>query len=613
MKLRIMQQGGGLIYTPFIPESGTATTNSSSKSSSNSEESKIDALDKELIALMKSEDLLPSDIDYITRQLIRFQKQSSQLSALGDYSAAMPGMIQILGAVKKAKFFKNQNDTIATKMAQENAGAEFAIDGNGLIYAWNKKTNQLNKIKPSEFDVNKYTPLSNSELLYYRQTALPNDSQIFNDLSNLVGMGSVIKEIDRIIKEFGTEENAGYISKDKAVQHVLIEANSPDGLYKLTTKKPSGDVSKAWASIYRQLAPNMQHLLNARATISGLSVPEYIHDIVIRNTSTEKKVDYDTSASKAAGYDTDPNKTSSEQLTQNNFLQMVGNLRGSKTIISIAPRAAKINERAAITAPGYTWGRVIDRSNKPIDTQSMSDALKNGWGFAAGDPQTVLFGNKLLKDWELSTIMFDEQSNFSAVMLPYTIEKGHYVPNFELLDKFNRLQEIINNNPNMSRTELQSEIDKLQLNINDIYNFETNTFEIKNTMPFLTVSGIASDDVLDLSDSNKKYLEKMDKEDGKHQVDYYNNMVKYGKLHPEKKAVEIAGYNTAGKNSFWKGNIFIPMQSAFYAMALSGIGEYVPKTSESQFVERVAARAAETQNQYRARTENPNWATIGQF
>ena len=613
MKLKLYQQGGGLIYTPFLPEVQSPTTSSGLKSNTSDSESKIDALDKELIALMKSEDLLPSDIGYITNQVIRFQKQASQLSVLGDYSTAMPGMLQILGAVKKAKFFKAQNDQVATKMANENAGAEFAIDGNGLIYVWNKQTNQLNKIKPSEFNADKYNHLSNSELLYYRQTALPNDSQIFNDLSNIVGIESVIKEIDRIIKEFGTTEKVSYLTKNEDAQHVIISANNPDGLYKLSTKDPSGDISTAWLSIYRQLPANMQHLLNARATVSGLSVPEYIHDIVIRNTSTERKVDYDTNTSKAAGYDVDPNKTGSEQLTQNNFLQMVGNLRGSKTIISIAPRAAKINERAAITAPGYTWGRVIDRNSKPIDTQSMSDALKNGWGFAAGDPQTVLFGNKLLKDWELSTIMFDEQSNFSAVMLPYTIEKGHYVPNFELLDKFNKLQEIINNNPNISKTELQTEIEKLQLNINDIYNFETNTFEIKNTMPFLTVSGIASDDVLDLSESNKKYLEKMDKEDGTHQKDYYNNMVKYGKLHPEKKAVEIAGYNTARKNSFWKGNIFIPMQSAFYAMALSGIGEYVPKTSETQFVERVAARAAETQNQYRARTENPNWATIGQF
>ena len=81
MKLRIMQQGGGLIYTPFIPGAQGATTTTSSSNTSDSE-SKIDALDKELIALMKGQDLLPSDIDRITKSLITFQKRASQYAAV---------------------------------------------------------------------------------------------------------------------------------------------------------------------------------------------------------------------------------------------------------------------------------------------------------------------------------------------------------------------------------------------------------------------------------------------------------------------------------------------------------------------------------------------------
>lgn len=98
----------------------------------------------------------------------------------------------------------------------------------------------------------------------------------------------------------------------------------------------------------------MRNLLRANAAIFNTDPELMIQDIVLRNTSTKTDISYDVSASKAAGYDTDPNKEASEQLTQNNFLQMVGNLRGSKTLVSIAPRAAKINERAAITAPAYT-------------------------------------------------------------------------------------------------------------------------------------------------------------------------------------------------------------------------------------------------------------------
>ena len=52
MKLKLYQQGGGLVYTPFIPGMQGTTTTSSSKSNTSDSESKIDALDKELIALM---------------------------------------------------------------------------------------------------------------------------------------------------------------------------------------------------------------------------------------------------------------------------------------------------------------------------------------------------------------------------------------------------------------------------------------------------------------------------------------------------------------------------------------------------------------------------------
>lgn len=614
MKLRIMQQGGGLIYTPFIPGAQGATTTSSK--SSDSSEPKLDPLDKELISLMKDQNLLPSDIQQIYNRLIRFQKQTQSLSGLEGtdaYRSAMPGMLQILGMVNEAKYNKAQSDEIVQRMAQQNAGADAALDAYGRMYVYDKD-GEMKKIDISEFDHEKYVPISNSQLLSMRQRQFGFQDNIMNDLENMVGMSSVQDEIAKIISKIGSAETSAYIknpSANKVLQALMAEG--PEGVYKLSQKDRSEGLQPAWNAIYTQLPQNMRNLLRANAAIFNTDPILMIQDIVLRSTDTKTDIDYDASASKAAGYDTDPNKEASEQLTQNNFLQMVGNLRGSKTLVSIAPRAAKINERAAITAPAYTWGRVIDRNKEPIKTQSLTDALKNGWGFAAGDPQTVVFGNKLLKNWELSAIMFDEQSNFTAVMLPYTIDNGHYVPNFELLDKFNQLQEIIDNNPYISRTELQAQIDKLQLNINDIYNFETNTFELQNTMPFISVSGIASDEILNLTDSNKKYLEHLDKDDGGHLKDYYNNMVKYGKLHPEKKAVEIGGYSSAGKRSFWEGNIFIPMQSDFYAMALSGIGEYVPKANMTQYVERAAAREIERDNQYRARAANPNWETIGQF
>jgi len=110
MKLKVYQQGGGLIYTPFIPGAqGTAT--SGSGRSSGGDDSAIDPLDKELIALMKDQNLLPSDIQAIYNQLIAFQRKAQHLTALGGsagYRAVMPGMLQIMQMVSIAKANKDQ-------------------------------------------------------------------------------------------------------------------------------------------------------------------------------------------------------------------------------------------------------------------------------------------------------------------------------------------------------------------------------------------------------------------------------------------------------------------------------------------------------------------------
>jgi hypothetical protein len=101
MKLKVYQQGGGLIYTPFIPELYTGTASSGKKSSGSDEDSKIDPLDKELLGLMKDQNLLPSDIQMIFDRLISFQRRtqslsSSMLGGSSSYRSVMPGMLQIM-------------------------------------------------------------------------------------------------------------------------------------------------------------------------------------------------------------------------------------------------------------------------------------------------------------------------------------------------------------------------------------------------------------------------------------------------------------------------------------------------------------------------------------
>jgi hypothetical protein len=112
MKLKLYQQGGGLIYTPFIPEQYAGQYSSSSRSSkSDDDEDKIDPLDKELLNLMKGQDLLASDIDVIYDKIISFQRRTQNLSKINsssNYRSVMPGMLQIMKLVENAKSNKKE-------------------------------------------------------------------------------------------------------------------------------------------------------------------------------------------------------------------------------------------------------------------------------------------------------------------------------------------------------------------------------------------------------------------------------------------------------------------------------------------------------------------------
>jgi hypothetical protein len=66
----------------------------------------------------------------------------------------------------------------------------------------------------------------------------------------------------------------------------------------------------------------MQHLIEARAKLSGDTAETYISDIVLHNMDTTQNIAYDQTMSKAAGFDTDPSKTSEDKLQEHDNYQI---------------------------------------------------------------------------------------------------------------------------------------------------------------------------------------------------------------------------------------------------------------------------------------------------
>ena len=243
MKLKVYQQGGGLIYTPFIPEQWLGQGSRGSGSEASSSEAKLDPLDKELISLMKDQNLLPSDIQMIYNKLIQFQRKSRELMIDGDYRSAMPGMLQIMQLASVAKANKEHWDNALTEIKKHDAGSEVALDSYGKMWVRDREDGKITKVSPDDYSNERYAPISNSELMFLRQR---NPEFAFSDeildtvTSDIVGQKDIRQEIDTIISNFGnvSKDQFAVGSKIKELAGDVIDGD----IYKISSKYSKADL-----------------------------------------------------------------------------------------------------------------------------------------------------------------------------------------------------------------------------------------------------------------------------------------------------------------------------------------------------------------------------------
>lgn len=293
----------------------------------------------------------------------------------------------------------------------------------------------------------------------------------------------------------------------------------------------------------------MQHVLNARAALTDSNVADYIHEIVLSNLDYTQGIDYDATQSKAAGYDTDPNatkKAAAEQLTQDNYLQQIGNRRLYRSEAAIVPTAAQISDTGALIVPVYNAGMPVDKQMDGIGMMTLSNFRVKAEASKAGDFSSVTFGNRLLRDNEFDQIVYDGVSELNIAMLPYKHDSttGQITPDFDKLIAFNYIQGLIDENPNISETELAQKArdkgyDLVQLG----YDRKTNSINLPDTMPFITFSAYANKDSLNIPKSSRPFLEHLSNADGKQIMDKIETLINYGELIPTKNSRKLNNFN----------------------------------------------------------------------
>lgn len=602
MKLKLYQQGGGLVYTPFIPGMQGTTTTSSSKSNTSDSESKIDALDKELIALMKGQDLLPSDIDRITKSIVSFQKKASQYAAIGDYSSVMPGVYQIQGEVLKAQAFKKQSDVVTQRMAKENAGSEVALDTYGRMYVQDKDGN-VTKVTTSEFDEEKYRPISNSELLYYRQVSAADNGQIFNDLGNMVGMETVQSQLSDIIDNFGTIKGDKF--ETAKMRNIAEDIAKGDSVFKITEKYSKADLTDFSGLLLSQLSRDAQYRIKANAKLMGISDKDYIRTIIDSRTSPEISMGYEASMTKAVAEDGGSSGSSGDgsgdakNLKEYSYVERLAANQnaGLPTKLSINKQGSPID----MSIMAFNQGPIVkDKEENSIGAGMLSDIRNDAYGLnQVATQDSVQFGNQMFSRTKQDTIYYDNSTMYTA-KLPWTTDKnGNIMVDYAVMDLLNKLNERRKNGdladltPEMLERVLKESDPRLYIN-------EAGEIAWVDSKWFIGFEAYTANNFENDLDTSSPWVTKVSSSEENRIREKFETANKYGYVDINKNSKEKAGHSRKQgqfiinwrNHDLYKSYVWMPI-----TRNMAGSTEYYPAASHMDNYN--TAMAAQKQEQVR--------------
>lgn len=584
MKIK-RHQSGGIVYTPFFRNSNSQTP------ASNTTENKGDNEIQKAIISVLNENGLPNDVDYFLSQANALLADSSSLFSSGS-KYDMSDLIRLHSLANKIKHNNNTYEEAEARLLNEGSGAEVAITNTGGLYVQDKN-GKLKTISINSYYENsdKYTLLTNADLMNLREYApnLAYNSSILNDLRNTVGIKTIVDYIKSTITSFGTTKTEGstssYTIKHKGqIQQgfeQILGGAAPDGIYKVKSKNSKSDqgydpddkdatsLLMATEYLWSTLDARMKNTIRAHVAAEGLNPnsPKDVYKLLIsaiqehttHSRSYDMDVDYDATASKAINGGA---SGGSEQMTQLTYLEQVANGRVT------ADQWVDLRSNTGISNIRFIGNpyQVLDHSEKPVKTESVTNMLLDAQIGQIVDQSSVSFGNKVLGIHEKSKVLYDSNSPMYRVNLPYDVSyynsTGKYKPDLDAQAKFDEFIKWVNNN-NPSQIMITQKLQELGLNIS--YDSNRQEWVFNNNKEFIMCTGVSSHRAVDISD---KWKGKLSNQEASYLYDYLDEHTEFDE--------GIFGW-WGDAASTYKSAIFMPIiDSALATVGTSG--EYIPKT-----------------------------------
>lgn len=378
MKIQKYQYGAS--YTPISRE--VMGQSQGEPATSPSSEKKDDKLIEQEIIKVLGENGIPTDVDYFLSQAQSFLQDSTNIFS-GKKTNTMSQLIRLRSLANRLQhnnaLYKNATDRIKV----ENTGSDVAISNDGNLYVYDGES--VKKVTPTDYSKNpeEYQVLTNAELIHLRERdpELKFDESILHDLSNSIGMKSIMEQIIGAIKKFGTSTQKGYTVKAGGQVQRGLEALmslGPDGLYEIETSdsKAAQDINSAIIYLYKNLNTNAKNVLRATTAAEGLN-PSDVNDVtrilkeaLFEHTDTSIKVNSIKDPTKGSGSGSGDSAGSQIKEVWGDFVTKDG---GSYRNTNIVMPGGNVS----FNIPAKHYNFIEGKENTAIDNVTLGDESFN--------------------------------------------------------------------------------------------------------------------------------------------------------------------------------------------------------------------------------------------
>lgn len=573
------QQGGSAV-PPLVSYQPVTVTGGRQEAPVENDQENANLTDKDLLTMLEKLDGLPSDMAVLTQTLQNFYIDQ-QYDQFPNTSNIASRYLQALSQMKEANFNKKEYDDAFQTVSKNGGINELAITDRGQLFCVNSE-GDFQLMTLSELKSNSdYNPLTNSELLYYRAQLpqLANNNEFLKVVKNGIGMESVTKMIQDSIGNLGTtsESNEGF-ARSQASQLLnglqdFINAQQQSGSYnasvddlykgKLLTKNQAMQAKAALSYIYNTLPINAKTLLKTK-TQSGTDkeAEELVWTLISSKLSstTDFQLDLDDSNSSSS------KSNQKGDLDADLILSIQAGDGGHDSVYTLNNK-----DSVGMTVKGTAYEQIKDTQGNHIGRTSVENLLNDsGLRSIINTDNGIYFGNQRVDLDSLLNIVYDGKG-LLRVNLPVRSDGS---PNFDLLEEYSKAE---------SEFLLSSQTDEDRLRIfGDTEKYpgltslitQTGELDYSKFAPFIVVSGMTTDNMVDIDESNKFVTEvkqtpelvkqlKTSLSIGSGKNIQYPDIDEYG-------IMEAITFGLNDYDHIMKGNIYIPINMNKRAAALGG-------------------------------------------